>query len=165
MVDPCPPSCSLPDEGDCAHNEAIRGSAGQRQGGGEEATRKEDYAVKVMTKGVPEVIQAVEEGHTALSKAAVLSSEPEPVACEQDSAAVKEEQPTPAKEKTPLPPVLAKPLQAPDLDERIPPPKRGWRCLWCLGVAMPAPLSLCLKCQMEYLVGAADMPVRKHHEE
>ena len=46
-----------------------------------------DHATKVLTKGVPELVKAVEEGRMAVSSAAVLASEPEEVQKEESEKA------------------------------------------------------------------------------
>ena len=60
-----------------------------------------DHATKVLTKGVPELVKAVEEGRMAVSSAAVLASEPEEVQKEESAKATRVYQGLKKKEPNP----------------------------------------------------------------
>ncbi|MBK8191648.1 MAG: ParB N-terminal domain-containing protein [Vampirovibrionales bacterium] len=62
--------------------EAIKKSSDARDAAGKEfgvSGKSVDHATKVLEKGVPELIEAVEEGRIAVSTAAILANEPEEV--------------------------------------------------------------------------------------
>jgi len=77
---------------------SARDAAGKALGVGGKSV---DYATKVLTKGVPELVAAVEEGRMAVSTAAVLTAEPEE---EQRTQAVKA-----TRTYAPKPPAAKKP--------------------------------------------------------